>query len=174
MKSAVTEDAVEQQLLQWLTGLGWSVAHGPDISPPDSKTPGTERGSYRDVVLADRLRAAIARLNPLLPAGAREDALRRVLNPNVPGLVNANRQVHRWLVDGVPVEFQKGSETRGDRVRLIDFADVATNDWLAVNQFSVLGPKLTRCPDVVLFINGSSVCSLQTPSRCFRNAATSW
>ena len=154
MKSAVTEDAVEQQMLQWLAGLGWSAAHGPDISPPDSKTPGTERVSYRDVVLADRLRAAIARLNPLLPASAREDALRRVLNPNVPGLVNANRQVHRWLVDGVPVEFQKGSETRGDRVRLIDFADVATNDWLAVNQFSVQGPKLTRRPDVVLFING--------------------
>lgn len=152
--SGISEDAVEQAMLEWLTGLGWHTAHGPDISPPDAKTPGIERTTYRDVVLAGRLREAIARLNPHIPVGARDDALRRVLNPNVPGLVNANRQVHRWLVDGVPVEFQKDGETRGDRVRLLDFADVAANDWLAVNQFSVQGPKLTRRPDVVLFVNG--------------------
>ncbi len=155
MKSAaVSENDVEQALLRWLAGLGWATAHGPDISPPDAKTPGTERASYRDVALAQRLHDAIARLNPQVPAGARDDALRRVLNPNVPGLVNANRQLHRWLVDGVPVEFQKDGQTRGDRVRLLDFADVAANDWLAVNQFSVQGPKLTRRPDVVLFVNG--------------------
>ena len=150
----VTEDAVEQAMLEWLASLGWSVAHGPDISPPDPKTPGTERDSYREVALRHRLADAIARLNPHIPAGARDDALRRVLSPNVPALVSANRQLHRWLVDGVPVEFQKDGETRGDRVRLLDFADVAANDWLAVNQFSVQGPKLTRRPDVVLFVNG--------------------
>ena len=152
--SVISEDDVEQAMLEWLAGLGWSTAHGPDISPPDAKTPGTERSSYREVVLAGRLRMAITRLNPHIPSGAHDDALRRVLNPNVPGLVNANRQAHRWLVDGVPVEFQKDGETRGDRVRLLDFADVAANDWLAVNQFSVQGPKLTRRPDVVLFVNG--------------------
>ncbi|MCW7536277.1 type I restriction endonuclease subunit R [Aquabacterium sp. A7-Y] len=152
--SGISEDAVEQAMLEWLAGLGWATAHGPDISPPDARTPGTERASYREVVLAGRLREAIARLNPHIPAGARDDALRRVLNPNVPGLVNANRQVHRWLVDGVPVEFQKDGETRGDRVRLLNFGDVEANDWLAVNQFSVQGPKLTRRPDVLLFVNG--------------------
>ncbi|GAB3757288.1 type I restriction endonuclease subunit R [Ramlibacter monticola] len=150
----VSEDDVEQAMLEWLAGLGWHTTHGPDISPTDAKSPGTERASYREVALAGRLRGAIARLNPHIPPGAREDALRRVLTPNVPGLVNANRQVHRWLVDGVPVEFQKDGETRGDRVRLLDFADVEANDWLAVNQFSVQGPKLTRRPDVVLFVNG--------------------
>ena len=150
----VTEDAVEQAMLEWLASLGWSVAHGPDISPPDAKTPGTERDSYREVALRHRLADAIARLNPHIPPGARDDALRRVLSPNAPALVSANRQLHRCLVDGVPVEFQKDGETRGDRVRLLDFADVAANDWLAVNQFSVQGPKLTRRPDVVLFVNG--------------------
>ena len=152
--SGISEDAVEQAMLEWLADLGWSIAHGPDISPPDAKTPGTERASYRDVVLVDRLRAAIARLNPHIPPSARDDALRLVLNPNVPGFVNANRQVHRWLVDGVPVEFQKDGETRGDRVRLLDFSNVTANDWLAVNQFSVQGPKLKRRPDVLLFVNG--------------------
>ena len=152
--NSVSEDNVEQAMLQWLASQGWSVAHGPDISPPDAKTPGTQRASYREVVLAQRLRDAITRLNPHIPASARDDALRKVLNPNVPGLVNTNRQLHRWLVDGVPVEFQKDGETRGDRVRLLDFGGVAANDWLAVNQFSVQGPKLTRRPDVVLFVNG--------------------
>ena len=152
--SSISEDAVEQALLEWLAGLGWATAHGPDISPPDARTPGFERGSYREVVLAGRLREAIARLNPHVRPDARDDALRRVLSPNVPGLVNANRQLHRWMVDGVPVEFQKDGETRGDRVRLLDFADVAANDFLAVNQFSVQGPKLTRRPDVLLFVNG--------------------
>lgn len=152
--NSISEDDVEQAMLQWLATQGWSVAHGPDISPPDAKTPGTERASYRDVVLAQRLRDAIARLNPHIPAGARDDTLRKVLNPNAPGLVNTNRQLHRWLVDGVPVEFQKDGETRGDRVRLLDFGSVAANDWLAVNQFSVQGHKLNRRPDVVLFVNG--------------------
>lgn len=152
--SGISEDAVEQAVLEWLSGLGWNTVHGPDISPPDAKTPGTERASYREVALAGRLRDAIAQLNPQIPASARDDALRRVLNPNVPGLVNANRQMHRWLVDGVPVQFQKDGETRGDRVRLLDFADVSANDWLAVNQFTIQGPKLTRRLDVALFVNG--------------------
>jgi len=152
--SGISEDQVEQAALQWLADLGWSVAQGPDISPPDARTPGTDRASYRDVVLAGRLRDAITRLNPHIPPGARDDALRRIVNPNVPGLINANRQLYRWLVDGVPVEFQKDGETRGDRVRLVHFSDVTANDWLAVNQLTVQGPKLTRRPDVALFVNG--------------------
>lgn len=152
--SGITEDAVEQAMLEWLTALGWQTAHGPDISPPDAKTPGTERDTYRDVTLRHRLAASIAKLNPHVPPVAREDALRKVLNPNVPSLVNANRQLYRWLVDGVPVEFQKDGETRGDRVRLVDFTDVAANDWLAVNQLAVQGPKQLRRPDVVLYLNG--------------------
>lgn len=152
--SVISEESVEDTALEWLASLGWSVAHGPSISPPDASTPGSERTSYRDVVLAGRLREAIARLNPQIPPAARDDALRHVLAPNVPGLINANRQLHRWLVDGVPVEYQRDGETRGDRVRLIDFDSVAGNDWLAVNQFSVQGPKLVRRPDLVLFVNG--------------------
>lgn len=152
--SGITEDAVEQAMLEWLAALGWQIAHGPDISPPDAKTPGTERDTYRDVVLRHRLAAAIAKLNPHIPAVARDDALRHVLNPNVPGLVNANRQLYRWLVDGVQVEFQKDGETRGDRVRLVDFTDITANDWLAVNQLAIQGPKQPRRPDVVLYLNG--------------------
>lgn len=152
--SGITEDAVEQAMLEWLAALGWHTAHGPDISPPDAKTQGLERDTYRDVALRHRLAAAIAKLNPHIPPVARDDALSHVLNPNVPGLVNANRQLYRWLVDGVPVEFQKDGETRGDRVRLVDFTDITANDWLAVNQLAIQGPKQLRRPDVVLYLNG--------------------
>ncbi len=150
----LSEETLEQAALEWLRELGWEVAHGPDISPVDANTPGTERETYRQVVLTGRLREAIQRLNPHIPASAQEDALRQVVSPNIPGLVQANRQFHRWLVEGVPVEFQKDGETRGDRVRLVDFTDPGRNDWLAVNQLSIQGPKKVRRPDVILYLNG--------------------
>jgi len=154
---SITEDHVEQATLEWLAALGWEVGHGPEVSPPDAKTPGTERDTYREVALRHRLRDAIRRLNPNIPAGAQDEACRMVLNPNIPGQVQANRQMHRWLVEGVPVQYQKDGETRGDRVKLVDWTDTVRNDWLALNQFSIQGPKLTRRPDVVLFLNGLPV-----------------
>jgi type I restriction enzyme R subunit len=153
----MTEADVEHATLEWLAALGWEVGHGPDGSPPDARTPGTERDTYRETALKHRLRDAIRRLNPHIPASAQDEACRQVLNPNLPGLVQANRQMHRWMVEGVPVEYQKNGETRGDRVRLVDWSDVARNDWLALNQFSIQGPKRTRRPDVVLFLNGLPV-----------------
>ena len=166
----MTEADVERSALDWLAALGWQVGHGPDISPPDAKTPGTERDSYREVTLKHRLRDAIRHLNPHIPAGAQDEACRMVLNPNIPGQVQANRQMHRWLVEGVPVQFQKDGETRGDRARLVDWADPARNDWLALNQFSVQGPKQTRRPDVVLFLNGLPIVVLELKNPGDENA----
>jgi type I restriction enzyme R subunit len=105
--SILSEDDLEQAALQWLSALGWQTAHGPDISPPDARTPGTERHTYRQVCLSHRLEAAIRRLNPHIPPPTQREALRQVLSPNTPGLVAANRQFHRWLVEGVPVEYQR-------------------------------------------------------------------
>jgi type I restriction enzyme, R subunit len=153
--ASVTENDVEQATLQWLTALGWDVAHSP------------ERDSYRDALLPHRLRDAIRRLNPHLPASAQDEAARLVQHPNVPGQVPANRAMHRWLIEGVPIQYQKDGETRGDRVRLVDW-DAATgprrNDWLAVNQFTLQGPKRQRRPDVVLFLNGLPIVVLELKS----------
>jgi type I restriction enzyme R subunit len=168
--TGITEDDVEQATLGWLAGLGWAVEHGPEISPPDAKTPGTERDTYRQVCLPHRLSSAVQRLNPAIPAAARDEALRMVLNPNNPALISANREFHRWLVEGVPVEYQKDGETGGDRVRLIDFGDVARNDWVAVNQFSIQGPKHTRRPDVILFVNGLPLVVLELKNPGDENA----
>ncbi|SCC92460.1 putative type I restriction enzyme HindVIIP R protein [Thiomonas sp. X19] len=168
--SILGEDDLEQAALQWLSALGWQTAHGPDISPPDARTPGTERHTYRQVCLSHRLEAAIRRLNPHIPPPTQREALRQVLSPNTPGLVAANRQFHRWLVEGVPVEYQRDGETRGDRVRLIDFSDVGRNDWLAVNQFTVQGPQHTRRPDLVLFLNGLPLVVLELKNPGDENA----
>ena len=147
----MTEDQLEQEALEWLVELGYTHVYGPNIAH-DGDSP--ERESYRQVVLAGRLRAAIARLNPAVPLAAREDALKQVLELGVPVQLSANRLFHRLLVSGVPVQYQKDGETRGDFVRLIDWAQVTANDWLAINQFSIQGPKHTRRPDIILFVNG--------------------
>lgn len=147
----MTEDQLEQETLGWLGEQGYTHLYGPDIAH-DGDNP--ERESYRDVILTMRLRTAIARLNPLLPLAAREDALKQVVDLGLPIQLSANRLFHRLLVSGVPVQYQKDGETRGDFVRLIDWADVRANEWLAINQFSIQGPKHTRRPDIILFING--------------------
>ena len=117
--------------------------------------PGAERDDYGQVVLARRLRDALARLNPLLPAEAREDAFRKLTRPAGADLVTRNRAFHRLLVDGVTVEYRADDgAVRGAQARAIDFDDPANNDWLAVNQFSVRENQRTRRPDIVLFVNG--------------------
>ena len=147
----MTEDQLEQETLGWLTETGYTTLFGPDIAP-DGDTP--ERVDYRQVLLTFRLREAILKLNPGIPTAAREDALKQVLDLGHPALLSANRLFHRLLVAGVPVEYQKDGETRGDYVRLIDWAKPEHNDWLAVNQFSIKGPHHTRRPDIILFVNG--------------------
>lgn len=101
------------------------MLYGPNLAP-DGESP--ERGSYVQVVLVERLRSAIAKLNPAIPLAAREDALQQVLNLEMPGLLAANRHFHRLLVNGVPVEYQQDGDTRGDRVRLIDFTEPSGNE----------------------------------------------
>ena len=147
----MTEDQLEQEALGWLAEVGYSPLFGPDIAC-DGERP--ERGSYPQVILADRLRAAVDRLNPSISAAARADAVKQVLDLGIPALLSANRYFHKLLVGGVSVEYQKDGETRGDFGRLIDWADPQRNEWLAINQFSIKGPHHTRRPDVILFVNG--------------------
>jgi type I restriction enzyme R subunit len=147
----MTEDQLEQEALGWLVEAGYETLFGPEIAP-DGERP--ERADYLQVLLPFRLREAIHRLNPDIPTAAKEDALKQVLDLGIPALLSANRHFHKLLVGGVPVEYQKEGETRGDFVRLIDWNNPAKNRWLAVNQFSIKGPHHTRRPDVILFVNG--------------------
>jgi type I restriction enzyme R subunit len=147
----VTEDQLEQEMIGWLVEAGYTHICGYDIAP-DGTAP--ERDDYRQPLLLERLRNAIARLNPAISLVARDDALKQIKDLGIPSLLSANRHFHNLLVNGVPVQFQKNGETRGDFVRLIDFAESANNEYLAVNQYSLRGAKHTHRPDVILFING--------------------
>ena len=147
----MTEDQLEQEALGWLASVGYRPLNARDL---DHLDPRLARASNREVVLAVSLRAAIDRLNPAVPAAAREDAFRQVLDLGQPALLSGNRAFHRVLVTGMPVQYQKDGETRGDFVRLIDWQDSGRNEWLAVQQFTIKGPRHTRRPDIILFING--------------------
>jgi type I restriction enzyme R subunit len=145
------ESDVEEAALHWLEELGYSVAYGPDLLPDglfherDEKT----------VVLEGRLESALLRLNPGLPSTAITDAMKRIVRPRGASLEAMNRDLHRMVVDGIDVEYQLPAEPiRGARVRVIDFDDPDNNDWLALNQFTVIEGDKHRRPDIVIFING--------------------
>ncbi|MCL5059276.1 MAG: type I restriction endonuclease subunit R [Candidatus Thermoplasmatota archaeon] len=148
----LNESIVEDAALSWFSELGYAVAHGPHLAPGE---PAAERDSFGDVVLAGRLREAIRRLNPAMPEEAREDALRKVLRVGMPSLNQTNRNFHAMLRDGVPVEYPRADGSiAGDHARLLDFDDATANDWLAVNQFTVIEGQHNRRPDIVVFVNG--------------------
>ena len=151
VSSSFTESEVEAAALEWLKSLGWRVAHGPDIAP---HTAGAERTDYREVILAHRLRDALERLNPSLPAEALDDALRKLIQPEGSTLEARNRAFHRLLVHGVTIEYRAGGALRGAQVSVLDYEKYANNDWLAVNQFTVVEGEHERRPDIVLFVNG--------------------
>ena len=163
----MTEDQLEQETLGWLGSVGYTHLYGPDIAF-DGSAP--ERSDYRQVLLFERFRVAINHLNPNIPLAARDDALKQVADLGIPALLSANRQFHKFLVSGVPVEYQQDGETRGDFVRLIDWAEPSNNEWLAINQFSIKGAHHTRRPDIILFVNGLPLVLLELKNPADENA----
>jgi len=160
----LNEGIVEDITLGWFRELGYDIAHGPTLAPGE---PGAERETYGDVLLAERLRSAIERLNPSIPTEAKEEALRKVLRVDGPDLITANRRFHSMLRDGVEVEYPRADGSiAGDHVRLVDFTKTENNDWLALNQFTVVEGQVNRRPDVVVFVNGIplSVIELKNPT----------
>lgn len=152
MNWSFAESHVEEAALAWLTELGYGTATGIDIGP-DGSAP--ERTNYGDVLLLDRVRAAIARLNPALAAETRAEVLNKLLQAETPLLVAENRRLHRYMVEGVFVDVRRpDGSIGGEQVRLPDFDDPDANDWLAVNQYTVIENKAQRRPDVVIFVNG--------------------
>ena len=149
---AMNESTVEDAALSWFRELGYAANSALLLAPEET---GTERSSFSDVTLVRRLRDAIARLNPAIPIDAREEALRKVLRHDAPSLVGNNRAFHRMLRDGVAVEYRRADGSiAGDHVRLIDFDNPIANDWLAVNQFTVIESQNNRRADIVVFVNG--------------------
>jgi type I restriction enzyme, R subunit len=163
----VTEDSLEQWVLEMLAEMGWLTVHGPDIAPGE---PATERSDYREVILEGRLAAAVSDLNPDLPADAIADVLASVRRAESPVVESENWRAYRLLIEGVPVEFHDADGVlRSARARLVDWENPGNNELAAVNQFSIQGPKKTRRPDVLLFVNGlpMALFELKRPGKAY-------
>lgn len=159
----LNEQQLEKLCLGWFQQVGWQFAHGPDIAP-DSSAP--ERTDYHQVVLRERLLAALARINPQIPTAALEQAVHALQMVSEPQMVVRNRSVHRLLLSGVSVEFEVGEQKKQDWVYFIDFAQPSNNDFLVVNQFTITGTRQPRRPDLIAFVNGLplAVVELKNPA----------
>ena len=172
----MTENILEETCLYWLNELGWNTVHGADIAP---ETPDAERDSYSEVILEDRLRASLSQINPDVPAVGIDEAVKKLLVTNSPDLLVNNRYFHRLLTDGVDVEVPSNNEYGGRKhlkVWLVDIDDIENNDWLALNQLTVIEKsaagqsEVNRRADVVLYLNGLPIAVLELKNPGDENA----
>ena len=169
--SGFGESVVEQAALAWLESISYQVLLGSDIAPGELAA---ERDDYGQVVLERRLRQGLDRLNPQAPHDALEEAFRKLTRPDSPSLVGNNHTFQRYIVEGVPVEYQRpDGSIGGDQVQVIDHEDPENNEFLAVNQFTVVENHHERRPDVVLFINGMPMAVMELKNAATENA-TIW
>ena len=160
-----TESIVEQAALAWLESMDYTILPGLEIAPGEVQA---ERENYGQVILERRLRQALQRLNPQVPADALEEAFRKLTRPDSPSLVTNNHTIHKYLVEGVPVEYQRpDGSIGGDLVRVLDHETPDANEFVAVNQFTVVEDQHERRPDIVLFVNGLPLAVIE-----LKNAAT--
>jgi type I restriction enzyme R subunit len=165
--SKITENELELYTIQELEGLGFQFLHGPDISVDGLFQ---ERQSYSDIILAGRLRTAIQRLNPDMPADAREQALRAVQRINSPELLANNEAFHQFLIEKVKIPYQQDGYERSYEVALIDFANPLENEFLVVNQYTVVENNQNKRPDILLFVNGIPLVLIELKNAADENA----
>jgi type I restriction enzyme, R subunit len=162
-----TENIVEQATLDWLEQLGYTTFNATEIAPDE---PNPERQTYTDVVLIERLRNALLIINPQIPLEAIEDAIKKVTRTTSPNLYENNRRFHKFLTDGVDVEYLANGRTIYDKVWLIDFNEPENNNWLALNQFTIIENRNNRRPDVIIFINGLPIAVIELKNPTDENA----
>ncbi len=164
MNFKFTESVVEEACLQYFGQLGYDYHPAPEFA---SDGLFAERADYGETILKHRLQVALAKINPTIPGAAIEDAIRKVTRTDSPTLVVNNRAFHKMVTDGVDVQF-RNAEGRDitEKVWLLDFAKPDNNDWLVVNQFTVVENHVNRRPDVVVFVNGLplAVIELKNPA----------
>ena len=158
----ITEDQLEQLCLDWFTDQGYLYKNGYDIAP-DGDSP--ERDDYHQVVLKQRLLERLEVLNPELPQESLDVVVNTVSTPDTPVLIKSNRAFHKYLIEGVPVEYtvyEYGeTKTKHTHARLMDFTNPNNNEFLVVNQFTITGKKGNRRPDMVVFINGLPIAVIE-------------
>ena len=165
----LTESDIEQMTIEILQDRGYEYLYGPDIAP-DGTTP--LRSSLDEVVLRERLEAAVRRLNPSLPASVLDEAVKTVLRIGSTDLLADNERFHELLTQGVTVSIYEQGEERGKKVWLVDFDDPWNNDFVVVNQFTVVENGHNLRPDVVLFVNGLPLVVMELKNAADEEATT--
>lgn len=168
------ESTLELATLDWLKELDYEIGFGPDMAFDGIKPEREAKANYSDIVLVERLKAAIARINQGVPAEAQKDALDKIIAvPWVkPNLIEVNEIFHNILVNGVDVSYQtKDGATRHDKVKVIDTENLDNNNFLAVNQFTIIENNHNRRPDVIIFVNGLplAIFELKNPGKANAN-----
>ncbi len=166
MRNSITENEIEDIALSYLQNLGYSYLIGTDISP-DGEHP--ER-QYSEVVLITRLRDAIDKLNPVITQDAKEDALKKVMRTGSPNSLINNETFHKYITDGVDVEVRTDSGIRGEKVYIVDFSIPENNEFLAINQFTIIEGNQNKRPDIILFINGLPLVVIELKNAVDENA----
>ena len=164
--AVISEDHIEQVVIQEFIELGYHYLNGADISPDGN----SQEREYNEVVLKSRLQNAIALINPTVPADAQEEALRKVLRSDSPNLFHNNYQFHKYLTDGVDIEYRKGDRIAGDKVWLIDYEKPENNEFLVINQFTIIEGNVNKRPDIILFVNGLPLVVIELKNAADENA----
>lgn len=166
MKS-ITEDKIEQFTIKQLQSLGWEYIHGSIISPEGDKP---ERENYEQIILTDRLRKAVSVINPHIPKEAQEQAIQKILRIYSPDLLHNNETFHKELIEKVKIPYQQDGYERSYEVALIDFENIENNQFLAVNQYTIVENNVNKRPDILLFVNGIPLVVIELKNPADENA----
>jgi type I site-specific restriction-modification system R (restriction) subunit len=169
----ITENMIEQSAIEILQSQGWEYLHGAACSPPEEGWPQAgvvERENFSQIVLLNRLRTAIAKINPSIPLDAQEAAVQKVLRIASPDLLHNNEEFHRLLVEKVKIPYQENGYERSHEVALIDFEHPANNQFLVVNQYTIIENNQNKRPDILLFVNGLPLVVIELKNAASENA----
>jgi type I restriction enzyme, R subunit len=164
----ITENIIEESAIEILQLQGWEYTNGKEISPEGIFC---ERDSFEQIILTDRLRNAIAKINPHIPNDAQEAAVQKVLRIASTDLLHNNEEFHRLLVEKVKIPYQENGYERSHEVALIDFENVSNNQFLVVNQFTIIENNQNKRPDVILFVNGLPLVVMELKNATDENAS---
>jgi type I restriction enzyme, R subunit len=163
----ITENIIEESAIEILQSQGWEYANGKEISPEGLFC---ERENYSQIVLVNRLRNAIAKINPEIPIDAQEAAVQKVLRIASPEMLHNNEEFHRLLVEKVKIPYQQNGNERSHEVALIDFENTSNNQFSVVNQYTIIENNQNKRPDVLLFVNGLPLVVIELKNAASENA----
>lgn len=163
----ITENIIEASAIEILQSQGWEYANGKEISPEGLFC---ERESFGEVILINRLRNAVTSINPHIPADAREAAIQKILRISSPDLLHNNEEFHRMLIEKVKIPYQHDDYERSHEVALIDFEHPEKNQFLVVNQYTIVENNQNKRPDVLLFVNGLPLVVMELKNAADENA----